>query len=113
MKRMEKRLAKYDRKIVGWDGVLEGGVSPDATVMSWRGTSGGMSAALQKHDGIVAPGSGGLYLDHDQGDDRMEPGTRPMAPADRARTYEDEPGPDTIKSLGLEKHILGVQCNNW
>ena len=113
IKRMEKMLAKYDRKIIGWDEILEGGLSPDATVMSWRGTSGGISAALQKHDVIMTPGSGGLYLDHYQGDYKIEPVTIPSAPAYLSRTYNYEPVPDTIKSLGLEKHILGVQCNNW
>ena len=113
IKRMEKMLAKYNRKIIGWDEILEGGLSPDATVMSWRGTSGGISAALQKHDVIMTPGSGGLYLDHYQGDYKIEPVTIPSAPAYLSRTYNYEPVPDTIKSLGLEKHILGVQCNNW
>ena len=113
IKRMEKMLAKYGRKIIGWDEILEGGLSPEATVMSWRGTSGGISAALQKHDVIMTPGSGGLYLDHYQGDYKIEPVTIPSAPAYLSRTYNYEPVPDTIKSLGLEKHILGVQCNNW
>ena len=68
---MEKMLAKYGRKIIGWDEILEGGLSPEATVMSWRGTSGGISAALQKHDVIMTPGSGGLYLDHYQATTRL------------------------------------------
>jgi len=111
--RVEKMLAGYGKKIIGWDEILEGGLSPDATVMSWRGTSGGIAAALQKHDVIMTPGSGGLYLDHYQGDCKIEPVTIASSPAYLSKTYNYEPMPDTLKTLGLEKHILGVQCNNW
>ena len=112
--RMEKVLAKFGKKIIGWDEILEGGLSPDATVMSWRGTDGGIAAALQKHDVIMTPAwGGGLYLDYYQGDRKIEPVTIPSSPVYLEQTYSYNPMPDTIKTLGLSQHILGVQCNNW
>lgn len=113
IKRMEKVLAKYGKKIIGWDEILEGGLSPDATVMSWRGTQGGIEAALQKHDVIMTPGSDGMYLDHYQGDSKIEPITISSRPEYMSQAYGYDPVPDTLRTLGLAKHILGVQCNNW
>lgn len=114
IRRMEKVLAKYGKKIIGWDEILEGGLSPDATVMSWRGTQGGIDAALQKHDVIMTPAwGGGLYLDYYQGDSKVEPITIASSPVYLSQTYNYNPVPDTLKTLGLSQHILGVQCNNW
>ena len=114
IKRMEKVLAKFGKKIIGWDEILEGGLSPDATVMSWRGTQGGIDAALQKHDVIMTPAwGGGLYLDYYQGDSKVEPITISSSPVYLSQTYGYDPVPDTLKTLGLSQHILGVQCNNW
>ena len=114
IRRMEKILAKYGKKIIGWDEILEGGLSPDATVMSWRGTQGGIDAALQKHDVIMTPAwGGGLYLDYYQGDRKVEPVTIQSSPVYLSETYGYNPVPDTLKTLGLSQHILGVQCNNW
>lgn len=113
IKRVEKMLEQRGRKIIGWDEILEGGLSANATVMSWRGTQGGIEAALQKHDVIMTPGSDGMYLDWYQGDSKIEPVTIPSTPKYLATTYNYNPVPDTIKSLGLAHHILGVQCNNW
>lgn len=113
IKRVEKMLEQRGRKIIGWDEILEGGLSANATVMSWRGTQGGIEAALQKHDVIMTPGSDGMYLDWYQGDSKIEPVTIPSTPKYLATTYNYNPVPDTIKSLGLTHHILGVQCNNW
>lgn len=112
IKRMEKMLAKYGKKLIGWDEILEGGLSPQATVMSWRGESGGIAAALQGHDVIMTPGSGGMYLDAYQGDSKIEPVTIGGLTT-LAKTYSYNPVPDTLKVSGLDKHILGVQCNNW
>lgn len=106
-------LEKRGRKIIGWDEILEGGLSENATVMSWRGTEGGIEAAMQKHDVIMTPGSDGMYLDWYQGDSKVEPVTIPSPPRYLASTYNYNPVPDTIKALGLAHHILGVQCNNW
>lgn len=113
IKRVEKMLEQRGRKIIGWDEILEGGLSANATVMSWRGTQGGIEAALQKHDVIMTPGSDGMYLDWYQGDSKIEPVTIPSPTRYLATTYNYNPVPDTIKSLGLAQHILGVQCNNW
>ena len=113
IKRVEKMLEQRGRKIIGWDEILEGGLSANATVMSWRGTQGGVEAALQKHDVIMTPGSDGMYLDWNQGDSKIEPVTIPSTPKYLATTYNYNPVPDTIKTLGLAHHILGMQCNNW
>lgn len=113
IKRVEKMLEKRGRKIIGWDEILEGGLSENATVMSWRGTQGGIEAAMQKHDVIMTPGSDGMYLDWYQGDSKIEPVTIPSPPRYLSSTYNYNPVPDTIKTLGQAHHILGVQCNNW
>ncbi len=113
IKRVEKMLEKRGRKIIGWDEILEGGLSENATVISWRGTQGGIEAAMQKHDVIMTPGSDGMYLDWYQGDSKIEHVTIPSPPRYLSSTYNYNPVPDTIKTLGLAHHILGVQCNNW
>lgn len=110
--RMEQMLAKYGKKVIGWDEILEGGISDNATVMSWRGTEGGIAAALLGHDAIMTPSSEGAYLDYYQGDNKIEPvaigGYFPLN-----RTYSYEPVADTLNTLGLAHHILGVQGNVW
>ena len=76
VQRMEKYLSgKYGKKISGWDEILEGGLAPSATVMSWRGEAGGIAAANMTNDVIMTPGSGGMYLDQYQGDSKIEPVT--------------------------------------
>ena len=100
IKRVEKMLEKRGRKIIGWDEILEGGLSENATVMSWRGTQGGIEAAMQKHDVIMTPGSDGMYLDWYQGDSKIEPVTIPSPPRYLSSTYNYNPVPDTIKTLG-------------
>lgn len=113
IKRVEKMLEKYGKSIIGWDEILEGGLSENATVMSWRGIDGGIEAAKQGHDVIMTPGSGGMYLDWYQGDPRIEPITIPSASFPMSNTYGFDPVPDVIREAGLGKHVLGVQCNNW
>ncbi|MGL5272009.1 MAG: family 20 glycosylhydrolase, partial [Phocaeicola sp.] len=112
IRRMEKVLAKHGKKLIGWDEILEGGLSPNATVMSWRGEEGGIASALQDHDVIMSPGVNGMYLDQYQGDPKIEPvsigGYNLLS-----RVYEYNPIPDTLVSLGKDKYIIGVQCNNW
>ena len=75
VRRMEGILAKYGKKLIGWDEILEGGLSPNATVMSWRGEKGGIAAAEQGHEVIMCPSKDGMYLDHYQGDPALEPET--------------------------------------
>src|SRR5574344_306020 len=110
--RMENILAKYGKKIIGWDEILEGGLSSNATVMSWRGEQGGIEAALQNHDVIMTPGGNGMYLDTYQGDRNNEPvaigGFTTLE-----KVYSYNPVPDTLKSMNKEHFVKGVQCNNW
>ncbi len=110
--RMEKMLAKHGKKIIGWDEILEGGLSPDATVMSWRGEEGGIASALQSHDVIMTPGGNGMYLDHFQGDSKIEPVTI-GGYTTLEKVYSYNPVPDTLVAMNKAHHILGVQCNNW
>lgn len=112
IQRMEKVLAKYGKKIIGWEEILEGGLSPDATVMSWRGEQGGITSALMSHDVIMTPSANGLYLDQFQGDAKIEPvsigGYSPLS-----KVYRYNPVPDTLVAMGKAHHIKGVQANNW
>lgn len=112
IQRMEKYLATKGKKIIGWDEILEGGLAPTATVMSWRGEAGGIAAALMDHTVIMTPGGNGMYLDAYQGDPKIEPvtigGYTPLS-----KTYGYDPIPDTLKALGKENFILGVQGNTW
>ncbi|KKB50433.1 family 20 glycosylhydrolase [Parabacteroides gordonii] len=113
VQRMEKYLSgKYGKKIIGWDEILEGGLAPSATVMSWRGEAGGIAAANMDHDVIMTPGSGGMYLDQYQGDSKIEPVTI-GGYATIEKVYSYNPIPDTLVATGKAQHILGVQCNNW
>ncbi|MDR0429251.1 MAG: family 20 glycosylhydrolase [Tannerellaceae bacterium] len=112
VQRMEKVLAKYGKKIIGWDEILEGGLAPTATVMSWRGEQGGIAAAKMSHDVIMTPQHDGMYLDRYEGDYKIEPVTiGGFASTENAYGYN--PVPEEVVSLGKGKHILGVQCNTW
>ena len=113
VQRMEKYLAeKHGKKIIGWDEILEGGLAPSATVMSWRGEEGGIAAANMGHDVIMTPGSAGMYLDQYQGDAKIEPVTI-GGYATIEKVYNYNPVPDTLVTTGKAQHIKGVQCNNW
>ena len=110
IRRMEKFLASKSRKLIGWDEILEGGIAPEATVMSWRGTEGGIDAARQKHDVIMTP-SKFVYLDYYQ----TVPEGQPLAiggylPLELVYSYN--PMPEEL-SDEEQKHILGVQGNVW
>lgn len=108
----EKVLEGYGKKIIGWDEILQGGLSPNATVMSWRGEKGGIDAALQNHDVIMTPSSNGMYLDYFQGDNKIEPiGIGGYATLEK--TYSYNPTPDTLIAMGKDNYILGVQGNCW
>lgn len=112
IERMEKMLAKHGKKIIGWDEILEGGLSPEATVMSWRGEAGGIAAALQNHDVIMTPGGEGMYLDTYQGDSKLEP-VSIGGHTTLKKVYSYNPVPDTLATMGKENFIKGVQCNHW
>lgn len=108
--RIEKFLNEHDREIIGWDEILEGGLAPNATVMSWRGTEGGIEAAKQHHDVIMTPGSH-VYLDHYQAPRESEPlaigGFTTLE-----KSYSYEPVPDELTEEEAE-YILGAQGNVW
>ena len=112
VQRMEKYLATKGKKIIGWDEILEGGLAPTATVMSWRGEEGGIAAALMNHNVIMTPGGNGMYLDAYQGDAKVEPvtigGYTPLV-----KTYSYDPVPDTLATMGKGDYVLGVQGNTW
>ncbi|MDR1370115.1 MAG: family 20 glycosylhydrolase [Dysgonamonadaceae bacterium] len=107
----EKFLNERGHRIIGWDEILEGGLAPDATVMSWRGIEGGIAAAKQKHDAIMTPTSF-LYFDYYQTTDIDD---EPMAiggyvPVEKVYGFEP-----VSSSLTAEesKYIIGVQANLW
>ena len=108
--RMEKYINSKGKQIIGWDEILEGGLVPNATVMSWRGTSGAVEAAQENHNVILTPGSH-CYFDHYQSDNENEPlaigGFLPLE-----KVYSFEPIP---KELTEEesKYVLGAQGNLW
>ena len=110
IRRIEKFLIKNNRKLLGWDEILEGGLAPEATVMSWRGEDGGINAAKSGHDAIMTPGSH-MYLDSYQ----ATPGTQPEAiggylPLEKVYSYDPI---SQVLSEKEAKHILGVQSNLW
>lgn len=110
IQRMEKFLNDHGRQIIGWDEILEGGLAPNATVMSWRGEEGGIEAARQGHDVIMSPTSH-CYLDYYQFQHPDEPlaigGFLPIE-----KVYGYHPIPEELNPEEA-KHILGVQGNLW
>lgn len=113
MGRMEAVLTKHGKKMIGWDEILEGGLSGRETVvMSWRGEAGGVAAAEMGHDVIMTPGSAGLYIDQYEGDAKVEP-VAIGGYSTVEKIYGYDPVPEAVKEAGLEKHIKGVQCNVW
>ncbi len=110
IKRMEKFIVSKGRKIIGWDEILDGGLAPEATVMSWRGIEGGIAAARQGHDAIMSPG-GYCYFDHYQADPRFEPkAIGGLTTLKKVYSYEPTPGELSNEEA---KHILGAQGNLW
>jgi len=111
IERIEKFVNSKGRSIIGWDEILDGGLAPNATVMSWRGEAGGIAAAKQGHNVIMTPGSGGLYFDHAQGKISLEPvGIGGFAPYQKAYSYNPVPAALTADQ---QKYIMGVQANLW
>lgn len=109
--RIEKFVNSKGRSIIGWDEILEGGLAPNATVMSWRGVSGGISAAKQKHQVIMTPSTNGLYLDHAQGRSDQEPLT--IGGDGRiSKIYNYNPTPESLNA-DEQQYIWGVQANMW
>jgi hexosaminidase len=108
--RIEKFLNSKGRDLIGWDEILEGGLAPEATVMSWRGFEGGIEASKAGHDVIMSP-TEFCYFDYYQGPKESEPlaigGFLPVS-----KVYKFEPVPDTLNAEE-RKHILGGQANLW
>tara|TARA_B110000305_G_C19458387_1_gene652484 strand:+ start:506 stop:2827 length:2322 start_codon:yes stop_codon:yes gene_type:complete len=110
LKRIEKIINKRDRIMIGWDEILEGGLAPNATVMSWRGESGGIKSAKMNHDVIMTP-SNYCYIDLKQGHDDLEPNLG-YSELLLSKSYSYKVIPDDLtKEEG--KHILGIQANMW
>ncbi len=111
IRRIERFLNENGRRLIGWDEILEGGLAPDATVMSWRGTKGGIEAARMGHDVVMTPTSH-LYLDYYQSEDRdNEPlaigGFLPLE-----TVYGYDPVPEVLSDAEAA-HVIGVQANVW
>ena len=99
IQQIEEFLNKHNRKIIGWDEILEGGLAPSATVQSWRGFEGAFEAASNGHDAIVSPTSH-CYFDYDVSVTNLE------------KVYSFEPIPDNL-TKDKQNHILGGECNMW
>ncbi|MBK9981893.1 MAG: beta-N-acetylhexosaminidase [Saprospiraceae bacterium] len=110
IQRIEKYLNAKGKTIIGWDEILEGGIAPNATIMSWRGIQGGIDAAKAGHDAIMTPG-GYCYFDHYQGDRETEPlAIGGFTPLDKVYAYDPVPAE---LSEAEARHILGAQGNLW
>ena len=110
IRRIEKFVLSKGRRIIGWDEILDGGLAPDATVMSWRGTEGGIKAMTMGHDVIMTPGRY-CYLDHTQDAPFREPESiGGYLPLDTVYVYEP-----VEASMPADKlhHLKGVQANLW
>ena len=111
IKRIENFLNSKGKRLIGWDEILEGGLAPNATVMSWRGTEGGITAAKQHHEVVMTPTSH-CYFDYYQSEDKEnEPlaigGFLPLE-----KVYELEPVPGVLTDEEA-KYIIGAQANVW
>ena len=117
IRRIEKSLNAMGKKLIGWDEILEGGLSENATVMSWRGSAGGAKSVSMEHDVVMTPNTY-YYFDYFQDAPYKEPlAFNSCLPLDRVYSYDPEK--DIALILGeewspaLARHILGVQANLW
>ena len=109
IQRIEKYINGKGKKIIGWDEILEGGLAPNAMVMSWRGEEGGIEAAKQNHDVIMTPGSH-CYLDHSQSKNEDSVTIGGYLPLEKVYSYEPVPA---VLNAEQAKHVLGAQGNVW
>lgn len=106
VKRVEKIINSKGKKMIGWDEILDGGLAPNAAVMSWRGMKGGIEAAKQGHEVVMSP-TDFAYIDYMQGDASIEPPV--YASLRLKKAYQFEPLPDGVDA----KLIKGGQANLW
>ena len=111
IKQIEEYIVAKGKKMIGWEEILEGGLAPSATVMSWTGEAGGIKSANMGHDVILTPASHGLYLDHYQGDPNVEP-IAIGGYSTLQKVYDYDPMPEEIAPENRH-HVLGVQANVW
>ncbi len=109
VQRIEKYVNSKSKSIIGWDEILEGGLAPNATVMSWRGEEGGIQAAMQKHDAIMTPEP---YLYFNWSQTRMEDSVSFGRYTPIEKVYNYNPIPAKLDSAN-RKFILGAQGNLW
>ena len=109
IQRIEKYVNSKGKKIIGWDEILEGGLAPNATVMSWRGTEGGIAAAKENHNVVMTPGSH-CYFDHSQSSNEDSVTIGSFLPVEKV--YDYEPVPEVLTAMQA-KNILGAQANVW
>ncbi len=110
IRRMDTFLAAKGRRLIGWDEILEGGLAPGATVMSWRGVKGGITAAKSGHDVVMAPTTH-TYLDYYQSQDPGElPSIGGFLPLETV--YQFEPVPEDL-TAAEGKRVLGAQAQLW
>ncbi|HYD86749.1 MAG TPA: family 20 glycosylhydrolase [Vitreimonas sp.] len=110
IQRMERFLAGHGRRLIGWDEILEGGLAPNATVMSWRGVDGAVTAARAGHDAVLAAWPT-LYFDNRQSASVNEPPGRGRIVSVES-VYAFDPAPDSL-TPAEQAHILGLQGNLW
>lgn len=109
IQRIEKFVNSKGKKIIGWDEILEGGLAPNAAVMSWRGIDGGIAAAKAKHYAVMSPGTH-CYFDHYQAQSGEPKAIGGFTPLEKVYSYE--PVPDAL-TADEAKYILGAQANMW
>ncbi len=109
VRRIERFLNAHGKRLIGWDEILEGGLAPNATVMSWRGIDGGIAAAHSGHDVVMTPTSN-CYFDYYQGLTGEPPAIGNYIPLDRVYSYEPVPAGLPPQEA---RHILGAQGNLW
>lgn len=110
IKRIDAYVTSKGRNIIGWDEILDGGLAPNAAVMSWRGEDGGIAAARQKHKVVMTPGTH-CYFDHYQGNKNTEPlSIGGFTPIEKVYAYQPAPA---VLSAEQKKYILGAQANIW
>jgi hexosaminidase len=109
VRRIEKFLNARGKRLIGWDEILQGGLAPNATVMSWRGIDGGIAAARENHDVVMTPTSN-CYFDYYQATSGEPEAIGDYLPLEKVYAYE--PVPEVLNASEAQ-HVLGVQANLW